>query len=143
MKLIQFDRPALAAFGVRQLTNLQDEIDRLFDNSVQPWTPSLDVHEDKDNFTIRVELPGLKREDIDISLDNGTLVISGERKVENVSEDTAVHRREFSYGKFQRVLNLPSEVTADKVKAQYKDGILTVTLAKAEAAKPKQIAISE
>ena len=92
---------------------------------------------------MRVELPGLKREDIEVSLDDGALVIAGERKTETVGEGTEVHRQERYYGKFQRALTLPSAVTADKVKAAYKDGILTVTLPKAEEAKPKNIVVSE
>jgi HSP20 family protein len=90
-----------------------------------------------------VELPGLKREDIAVSLDDGVLVVSGERKTETVDEGTEIHRQERYYGKFSRALTLPSAVAADKVKAAYKDGILTVTLPKAEEAKPKQIAVGE
>jgi HSP20 family protein len=100
------------------------------------------VHEDKDNFVIRAELPGLKREDIDVSLQDGALVISGERKVEKAEEGTEVHRQERYYGKFQRALTLSELVAADKVKADYKDGILTVTLPKTEEAKPKKIDVS-
>jgi HSP20 family protein len=103
----------------------------------------LDVHEDKDNFSIRVELPGMKREDIEVTLQDGALVITGERKEEKVTEGTAVHRQERFYGKFSRALTLPAAVAGDKVKAQYKDGILTVTLPKAEEAKPKAISVSE
>jgi HSP20 family protein len=142
MKLVQYERPALTGFGIGRLTSLQDELDRLFSDS-QPWAPVLDVQEDKDNFRVRVELPGLKREDIAVSLDDGVLVVSGERKTETVDEGTEVHRQERYYGKFSRALTLPSAVAADKVKAAYKDGILTVTLPKAEEAKPKQIAVGE
>ena len=117
-------------------------MDRLFESPLTGWAPALEVHEDKDNFTVHVELPGLKREDIGVSLQDGALVISGERKEEKVSEGTEVHRQERFYGKFQRALTLPAPVAADKVKAAYKDGILTVTLPKAEEAKPKQIAVS-
>jgi HSP20 family protein len=137
MRLIQCEQP-----GLGRLTNLQDELDRLFGSQSEFWAPALDVQEDKDNFVIRTELPGLKREDIEVSLQDGTLVISGERKVEKVEEGVEVHRQERYYGKFQRVLTLPAPVTADKVKAQYKDGILTVTLPKTEEAKPKQIDVS-
>jgi HSP20 family protein len=103
----------------------------------------LDVQEDKDNFRVRVELPGLKREDITVSIEDGTLVISGERKTETADESTEVHRQERYYGKFSRALTLPSAVAANQVKATYKDGILTVTLPKAEEAKPKTITVSE
>jgi HSP20 family protein len=143
MKLVQYHRPALAWPTFNRLSSLQDELSQLFEAPLTGWLPALDVQEDKDNFTVRVELPGLKREDIEVSLNDGALTISGERKSETYGEGTEVHRQERFYGKFSRVLTLPTAVAADKVKAQYKDGILTVTLAKAEEAKPKQINVSE
>ena len=94
------------------------------------------------NAEQNLELPGLKREDISVQLEEGQLTISGERKVETVSEGTEIHRQERSYGKFARVLTLPTAVADGQVKAAYKDGILTVTLPKAEVAKPKQIDVS-
>jgi HSP20 family protein len=136
MRLIQCEKPSLG-----RLTNLQDELDRLFGTQAV-WAPVLDVQEDKDNYIFRAELPGLKREDIEVSLQDDTLVISGERKVEKVEEGVEVHRQERYYGKFQRALTLPEPVAADKVKAEYKDGVLTVTLPKTEAAKPKKIDVS-
>src|SRR5450755_2812502 len=142
MKLIQCERPGLVGLNFGRLSNLQDELDRLFESPMTGWAPALDVHEDADKFSIRVELPGLKREDIGVSLQDGALVISGERKTEKVEEGVEIHRQERFYGKFQRALTLPAPVAADKVKAAYKDGILTVTLPKAEEAKPKQIDVS-
>jgi HSP20 family protein len=142
MKLTTYQRPNVAWPTFGRLLNLQDELDRLFETPMQAWAPALDVHEDKDQFTVNLELPGLKREDINVHLEDGTLVISGERKVETVAEGTEVHRRERYYGKFSRALTLPTAVAADKVKAAYRDGILTVTLPKAEEAKPKQIDVS-
>jgi HSP20 family protein len=143
MKLMQYQRPSLLwpAFG--RLAGLPDELERLFESPLTGWAPALDVHEDKDSFSIRAELPGMKREDIEVTLQDGALVISGERKEEKVGEETTVHRQERYYGKFTRVLTLPAAVSGDKVKAQYKDGILTVTLPKAEEAKPKAITVSE
>ena len=91
---------------------------------------------------MQVELPGFKREDIQVSLQDGVLTISGERKEEKVSKESEVHRQERYYGKFARALTLPTAVAADKVKAAYKDGVLTVTLPKAEEAKPKQIDVN-
>jgi HSP20 family protein len=143
MKLMQYQRPSVAWPTFGRLANLQDELDRLFESPLTGWAPALDVHEDKDSFSIRVELPGMKREDIEVSLQDGALVISGERKEEKVTEGTEVHRQERFYGRFSRALTLPSAVAGDKVKAQYKDGILTVTLPKAEEAKPKAITVSE
>jgi HSP20 family protein len=130
----------LTGFG--RLASLQDELDRLFETPLRAWAPALDVHEDKDSFVIRAELPGLKREEIEVSLHDGALIISGERKFEKTEEGVEVHRQERFYGKFQRALTLPTQVAGDKVKAAYKDGVLTVTLPKAEAAKPKQIDVS-
>jgi HSP20 family protein len=101
------------------------------------------VAEDKDGFRVRLELPGLKREDIDVALNDGALVISGERKAEAAEEGTTVHLQERYYGKFSRTLTLPAAVATDKVKAAYRDGILTVTLPKAEEAKPKNIVVGE
>jgi HSP20 family protein len=142
MKLIQYQRPGLVwpAFG--RLSNLQDELDRLFESPLTGWAPALYVREDKDNYVVRAELPGLKREDIDVSLQDGALVISGERQDEKVEEGVEVHRQERFYGKFQRALTLPEPVAADKVKADYKDGVLTITLPKTEEAKPKKIDVS-
>jgi len=142
MKLMQYQRPSLAWPTFGRLTSLQDELDQLFEAPMTAWAPALDVREDKESFSIRVELPGMKREDIEVALQNGALVISGERKEEKIHEGTEVHRQERFYGKFSRALTLPAAVTGDKVKAQYKDGILTVTLPKAEEAKPKAITIS-
>ncbi len=138
------------AFG--RLTDLRDEIDRLFEEPLAEltrssqilsgWTPALDLFEDNDNVYVRVEVPGMKKEDIDLSLHNGTLSISGERKSEDAFKDADVYRAERFFGRFQRTVTLPTAVSADKVKAEYKDGILTVMLPKAEEAKPKQIELS-
>jgi HSP20 family protein len=142
MKLMRYEKPGLVwpAFG--RLATLPEELERLLEAPLTGWAPALDVQEDKDNFTVRVELPGLKREDIDVSLQEGALVISGERKEEKTSDGTSVHRQERYYGKFQRALTLPEPVAADKVKADYKDGVLTVKLPKTEEAKPKKIDVS-
>ena len=143
MKLMQYTRPGLAWPTFGRLASLQDELNRLFDSPVEGWTPALDVHEDKESYTVRVELPGMKREEIEVSLQDGALIISGERKTETRKDDTEVHRQERFYGKFSRALTFPTAVAGDKVKAAYKDGILTVTVPKAEEAKPRHITISE
>jgi HSP20 family protein len=150
MKLIRWQRPELStwpAFG--RLSDLRDEIDRLFEvpltelartsQLLSGWTPALDMHEGKDKLIVRAELPGMKREDIDVSLHDGSLSISGERKSEEKHECAEVYRAERFVGRFQRTVSLPAPVAADKVKAQYKDGVLTITLPKTEEAKPKQI----
>jgi len=138
--------------GFGRLTNLREEIDRLFEaplaelargsQLLSGWTPAFDIFEDKDNVTVKAELPGMKREDIDVQLHDGSLSISGERKSENKHEDAEVYRAERFFGRFQRTVTLPTPVAGDKVKAQYKDGVLTVTLPKTEEAKPKQIDIN-
>ena len=151
--LTRWQRPDLTTWpGFGRLTDLRDEIDRLFEvplaalgrssQLLSGWTPALDVYEDKDNVYVRAELPGMKKEEIDLSLHDGTLSISGERKSEDKFKDAEVYRAERFFGRFQRTVTLPTPVAADKVKAQYKDGILTVTLPKAEEAKPKHIDVN-
>ena len=131
-----------------RLTDLRDEIDRLFEAPLAPtseflgWTPAFDVYENKDNFVVKAELPGMKKEDINVSLHDGSLIISGERKSETHDEGTEIYRAERFFGKFQRAVSLPVTVAAHKVKADYKEGVLTVTLPKAEEAKPKQIEVN-
>jgi HSP20 family protein len=152
MKLIQYQRPEVAwpAFG--RLSSLRDELDRLFESPwtelartsqlLSGWTPALDVYEGKDNFIVKAELPGMKKEDIEVSLHGDSLSISGERQSETKEENADVCRAERYFGRFQRTVTLPTSVAPDKAKAQYKDGILTVTLPKTEEAKPKQIDVS-
>lgn len=126
-----------------RFTSLNDELNRLFGSQVsESWTPAVDVSEDKESFVVQAELPGLKREDIEVSLHDGTLTIAGERKAEKRGEETEIHRAERYVGRFQRALVLPTTVAADKVKAGYTDGVLTVTLPKTEEAKPKKIDVS-
>ena len=148
--LIRWNRPEMNVWpGFGRLTDLRDEIDRLFEaplaglartsQILSGWTPAMDLYEDKDNVYIRAELPGMKKEDIDLSLHEGSLSISGERKGEENYKDAEVYRAERFFGRFQRTVTLPTAVVVDKVLAQYKDGILTVTLPKAEEAKPKHI----
>ena len=148
--LIRWHRPELATWpGFGRLTDLRDEIDRLFEaplaeltrssQLLSGWTPALDMFEDKDNVTVRAELPGMKKEDIELSLHEDCLSISGERKSQETHKDEEVYRAERFFGRFQRTVSLPAPVAADKVKAQYQDGILTVTLPKKEEAKPKHI----
>lgn len=151
--LTRWQAPELAVWrSLGGLSGLRDEIDRLFEvplsefartsQLLSGWTVALDVYEDADNIFVKAELPGMKKEDIDISLHDGCLSISGERKSETNREDAETYRAERFFGRFQRTVTLPTSVAADKVKAQYKDGILTVTLPKAEEAKPKHIDVN-
>jgi len=105
------------------------------------WAPALDLHQSNDNIVAVVEVPGMRKEDIEISLQDGMLIISGERKEETKQENGSTRTERYT-GKFRRSITLPSRVDVNKVNATYKDGILTVTLPKAEEAKPKQIKIS-
>jgi len=131
---------------------LRDEIDRLFETPLAEfnrsaqqflggWLPAVDLYEDKDNVVVRAELPGMKREDIDLSLHGDVLSISGERKAEESFKGAEVYRSERFAGRFQRTVSLPAPVKADGVNAKYTDGILTVTLPKTEESKPKQIQV--
>jgi HSP20 family protein len=141
MKLVNYQRPvAWPSFG--RLLDLSADLDRIFESQAPVWAPALDVQEDKDKFTVNLDLPGFKREDIGVHLEDGNLIITGERKAETISEGTEVHRQERYYGKFSRALALPVAVAGDKVKAAFKDGVLAVTLPKAEEAKPKQIDVT-
>jgi len=147
MSLIRYINPELNS--VSSFGNLRDQFGRLFDlafpsraaESLGDWTPALDAHEDKDKYVVAVEIPGMKKEDINVSVHDGVLAVSGERKGETEIKDGTVHRRERFYGKFSRSVSLPSEVRADKVSAVYKDGILTVEIPKAEEAKPKTVEV--
>ncbi|MBX6326116.1 MAG: Hsp20/alpha crystallin family protein [Chthoniobacterales bacterium] len=105
------------------------------------WSPALDLYESNNDVVAVVELPGMRKEDIDISLHDGTLTISGERKREITGGEKA-QRTERYVGTFRRSITLPTRVDANKVSATYQDGILKVTLPKAEEAKPKQIPVN-
>lgn len=131
----------------RELVTMRDDMDRLFETffGTQPqttedfWRPAIDIEENNGNLMVRAEIPGMNKENIKVSVKEDMLKISGERKQENETKEKTFHRIERSYGKFERIIRLPSEVDADKVKASYKDGVLNVTLPKPESMKPKQI----
>ena len=152
MNIVKWQRPTVTWPSFGRLSDLRDEIDRLFESPLSEltrtsqllsgWTPALDVYENKDNFVVKAELPGMKKEDIVVSLHDGSLSISGERKTESKHEEGEVYRAERFFGRFQRTVTLPTTVAADKVQASYKDGVLTITLPKTEEAKPKKIDVS-
>lgn len=130
-----------------ELVTMRDDMDRLFDVffGTQPqtiddlWRPSIDIEESNGNLMVKAEIPGMKKENIKVSVKEDMLTISGERKQENETKDKTYHRIERSYGQFRRMIRLPAEVDADKVKASYKDGVLSVTLPKPASMKPKHI----
>lgn len=120
-----------------------DFLNRAFNEpaGVRPWTPAVDIVETENDLVLTADIPGIKLEDIDIRLENGTLTISGERKFENEEKKGAYHRVERSYGSFQRAFALPDTVDVDKVDAHYENGVLRVTLPKKEIAKPRSIKV--
>ena len=105
----------------------------------QLWPVALDVIEEKDQYVLKADLPGINKEDIKVSLENGILTIEGERKSETENKDKQVHRFERSYGRFTRSLNLGTNIDESKIRAGYKDGVLQLNVPKSEAAKPKSI----
>lgn len=139
---------------VRGLRNVQDELNRVFENSFPhflgtedpmlrgSWNPAVDVFESQEAIMLEADLPGLKSGDFDLAIENYTLTLRGERKFEKKSEADNYHRVERSYGVFTRTFNLPSTIDVDAVQAEFKDGVLRVTLPKREEVKPRQIQIS-
>ena len=146
--------PELASWSpTDRRSNLMDELNSFFElpfwsSSARAgqlftgWSPALDLYQSNDNMIAVVELPGMRKEDIEISLHDGTLTISGERKRETSSNGEKAERTERYIGTFRRSIALPTRLDANKVSAAYRDGILTVTLPKAEEVKPKQIQVS-
>ncbi len=116
----------------------------MLENGMNGNTPALDIAETKDAYTVKAQLPGWKPEDVDITFENGQLTLRGEWKDENEDkgEEAKWHRKEIRYGSFERTLMLPVEVEADKAQAHFENGVLTLTLPKAEIVKPKQIKIA-
>jgi len=152
MNLIRYQTPELAMWpSLDRWSNLRDDLNSLFESPFwsdtgragqlfSGWSPALDLYQNQDNVIALVELPGMRKEDIAISLHDGTLTIAGERKGQSADGEKA-ERTERYIGKFRRSITLPARVDANKVSATYRDGILTVTLPKAEEAKPKQIQV--
>jgi HSP20 family protein len=105
------------------------------------WTPALDISERKDAYLVTVELPGLKPEDLDITMEDGLLTIQGERKFTQESSEQQFHRVERRYGAFRRAITLPAHVTAEGIQASFEDGVLQILVPKAEEAKPKRVQV--
>jgi HSP20 family protein len=135
-----------------ELTHMQREMNRMLDTFFRGgtvddgslgsfWTPAVDIREQNDAYLVEVELPGLSKDDVKITMENNILTIQGEKKQEKEEKRGDYHRTERVYGSFQRSFTLPSSVKNDKIEAQYKNGILTVTLPKVEEAKPKAIEV--
>jgi len=132
------------------MEHLQNQINRAFNTSLTDWPsasgwgtafPAADVYQDKDNVIVTAEVPGLAQKDIDLSISGNTVTLKGDKKHESETKEENYHRVERSYGSFQRVIELPVEVNAEKATAKLENGVLTVTLPKSEAVKPKQITV--
>jgi HSP20 family protein len=115
------------------------EIDSEADNAV--WSPLTDIYEDNDNFKLKLDLPGIEKDDVKITFSNNQISISGERKQETESDNHKYHRIERSYGKFYRSFDLPKDIEQDKITADFSNGQLTINIPKSETAKPRQIEV--
>lgn len=131
---------------------LRSEMDRLFDDffGLMParrdgtsavWAPAVDIREDVDNYFVEAELPGMKKEEIEIELENNVLSIRGERKFERKQDSENYHFVERSYGTFYRSFSLPKNVDGENISAEYKDGVLHVAIPKKDEVKPKKVEI--
>jgi HSP20 family protein len=152
MNLIRYQTPELTMWpSPDRWSNLRDDLNSLFElpfwsdigrpgQLFSGWSPALDLYQNQDSVIAVVELPGMRKEDIEISLHDGTLTIAGEREGESANGEKA-ERTERYTGKFRRSIALPTLVDASKASATYRDGILTITLPKAEEAKPKMIQV--
>jgi HSP20 family protein len=129
--------------GFQALRRLGNVLDEAFESGAitSAWHPAVDIFEDKDAVKIVAELPGVKPQDVKLSLESNTLTIRGEKKQEAEEGNERVHRYERSYGSFERAFVLPSTVDGEKISAEYRDGVLTVTVPKAERARPREIPV--
>ncbi len=137
----------------RDLRTLQEEVNRLFSTNLTrgfgeegigrgAWNPSVDIYENKDHIVLEAELPGMKREDFELSVENNVITLRGERQFEKKEDNDNYHRVERSYGSFTRSFTLPQTVSAEGATAEYKNGVLRVTMPKREGAKACRIEIS-
>jgi HSP20 family protein len=136
----------------RNLVDIQGEVNRLLDTFVgrpvtgttgqgRTWLPAVDMHETKDDLVLRMEVPGVREKDVTVSITGDLLTIKGERRWDDESKDQKFLHVERVYGHFERLIQLPMAVQPDKVRASYRDGVLEVTLPKAEELKPREIKI--
>lgn len=109
--------------------------------SVPQWAPLVDIAEDEKEYLIKADLPEIQKDDVKVTVENGTLMITGERKAEKEEKGRKFHRVERYYGRFERSFNIPDDANSDSVKAEFKDGVLRVHLAKSDKAIPKQIEV--
>jgi HSP20 family protein len=138
--------------AAQELLRLHDRMNRIFGLSTDDvggdqimqgsWTPACDILETRDALILRAELPGVRREDIDISLEAGVLTLKGHRSLEKETEERSYHRVERSYGNFVRSFTLPRSVDAEKIAATYVDGVLEIRMPRREETKPRSIKVS-
>jgi HSP20 family protein len=140
----------------RDLVSLQERMNRMFDESFRgahrasgeedwvggAWAPAVDIFEQDGTIVLKAELPGIDPKDVDVRVENNILTLRGERKLESEVKKENYHRVERSYGTFSRSFTLPNAIDTEKIKAEYKDGVLRMSLPKKEEAKPKQISIN-
>jgi HSP20 family protein len=151
MSLVRWNPARELAAWPSDLFGIQREINKMFDGvfrstgdedySFSSWAPAVDIAEHDDEYLVKVELPGVNKDEVKLTLENNILTIRGEKKQEKETKKENYHRVERSYGSFQRSFTLPAAVKSDKIDASYKDGILSVSLPKTEEAKPKQIEV--
>ncbi len=135
---------------IRQSQTIENEMNDLmseffgtnpFAASARPWAPALEIRETPEAFVLQAEVPGMRPEDVKITLDESRLTLRGEKRRDGEKADTQYHRTERAYGEFERSITLPHKVSADKIEATYRDGVLEVTIPKAEEAKAREIPI--
>lgn len=133
-----------------RLADIQEEMNRLFDSSIRRlsgrgtdagFLPPCDIVEEKDHVLVRLDLPGLRKDDVNVTLQEGVLTVKGERKPDTPSKDATVYLRERASGSFTRTIDMPVRVEASKIDARFRDGVLEIRLPKSEEAKPKQIEV--
>ena len=137
----------------REMTSMHNQFNRMFDSPVFRshrsdedvsfglWNPAVDLYEKDDSFVITAELAGVDKDKISIDLKDGVLTLSGERSDDGEVKEDSYYRRERTYGKFRRAFSLPADVDSEKIKAEFKDGVLQIEVPKPEERKPKQITI--
>jgi len=139
---------ALVRWQPRQTCGFGTDFDRFFDTAwgnragESTWYPSVDISESEEAVAVAAELPGLKAEDIKVTVTDGILTIAGEKKEEKREDENKVHRVERTYGSFKRAFRLSTAVDADKITASFRDGVLNLSLPKVEQAKTKEIQIT-
>ncbi len=153
MNLVRLQPRMLSGIYPNETRSLWNEWDRMLDEfftlapsrgnaaEVCEWVPRVDIREEKDRYVADFELPGLEKNDVEVTLENGVLTVTGERKREETTENDKVYRRERFYGKFSRSLRLPDDVDAERIEAGFKNGVLRVSVTKKDEAKPRTIEI--